>query len=209
MTSDNLRWPAVFTGNTAIYFEPTVEFGSAYLGGPLDQEFTGVPFGSEPLHRIFTFSPAGLPQPKGHNLQGRISLFFGMRYPGCQLSYEVPVSRGVNAQYVKDFERTTVLTGIHPVRPDPAWPYKNYPVLLPYARMKEVRRVSMEPETFAESHIHQGLPELTNAELCVVVPAISSLGISMWGPSGDDSGQQVIFRYGYGTNDLGAFASAA
>jgi hypothetical protein len=209
MTPDSLRWPVVFTQNTAVYFEPTHEFGSAYLGGPLDQTFTGVSFGTAPLHRIFTFSPTGMPQPKGHNLQGRMSLFYGMRYPGCEMSYDVGVTQGVNAQYIKDFERTTAVSGFHPSRSDETWPYENYPALLPYARMKEVRRVSMEPEAFAESHIHQGLPTLTNTELCVVVPSISSFGVSMWGPAGDDAGQQVIFCYGYGTNEVRVSASAA
>jgi hypothetical protein len=31
----------------------------------------------------------------------------------------------------------------------------------------------------------------------------------MWGPSGDEAGQQLVFRYGYGTNRLRAFAVAA
>lgn len=208
MTPDSLRWPVIFTENTAIYFEPTTEFGSAYLGGPLDQEFTGASFSSEPLHRVFTFSLAGLPQPKSHNLQGRMSLFYGVQYPGCRMSYEVKVVQGMNAQYIKDFEKTTELTSFHPEKSDPSWPYKNYPALLPYARMKEARRAPMQPEEFAESHINQGLPELTSNELCIVVPAISCFGVSMWGPCGDETGQQIVFRYGYGTNELRVFAIA-
>jgi hypothetical protein len=209
MTPDALRWPVVFTGNTAVYFAPTDEFGSAYLGGPLEQEFDGIEFGTEPLHRVFTFSPAGMTQPGSNNLQARMSLYFGLRYPACQLSYDVKVTDGVNAQYINDWETKTQITAMTPVTSEPNWPYRNYPALLPYVRMKEIERVPMTPEQFAEQHIQQGLPELTAAEICVVVPAISVFGVSMWGPAGDDAGTQIVFLYGYKTHEVRAYTSAA
>jgi hypothetical protein len=73
---------------------------------------------------------------------------------------------------------------MQPEHSDPAWPYNDYPALLPYARMKEARRLPMEPEAFAETHIHHGIPELTNAELCVVVPPISNVWSFHVGPIG-------------------------
>lgn len=209
MTPDELRWPVVFTGTTTVYFEPTDGLGSAYFGGPLDQEFRGSSFGTEPLHRVFTFSPAGMPQPEGNNLQARMSLFYGMRYRGCELQYDVPVADGINAQYIKDWESETVVTGMEPNESDASWPYRAYPALLPYVRMKEANRVAMEPEVFAESHVQQGLSDLTKNEMCIVVPAVSAFGMSMWGPAGDDAGMQLVFRYGYRTKEVRAFASAA
>lgn len=209
MNPDPFLWPVVFTGSTAVYFEPTTHLGSAYFGGPLEQEFDGLSFGPEPLHRIFTFSPAGMPQPKGNNLQGRMSLFFGMRYQSCQLVYDVEVAGAVNAQVINDWDRKTSVTAMRPTASNPNWPYQSYPVLLPYVRMKERERTEMAPEEFAEQHIQGGLPELTAADMCIVVPPVSAFGVSMWGPTGDDAGSQIVFRYGYRTNEIRACYSQA
>ena len=185
-----------------IHFAPANDFGSAYFGGPLQQSFSGARFGPEPLHRIFTFSPGGLPQPNGHNLQGQMSLFYGMRFSGCVLRYRVSIKRGVNAQYVEDYLHSTEIESILPAESSVDWPYTGYPSLLPYVPLEEIQRSSIEPQAFAERYTWQGLEDLTDNELVVVVPAIASFGVSMWGRSGDQEAVQLVFRYSYETQKL-------
>ncbi|MDM5065600.1 hypothetical protein OB934_22875 [Aeromonas salmonicida] len=205
MTPDDLKWPAVYTDGVVVHYSPTEDFSSAYVGGPLEQAFSGVAFGPEPLHRIFTFSPAGLPQPTGHNLQGRMSLFYGMRFSGCELRYRVAVFAGVGAQYIQDYAEATQVMEMTPTVSSEDWPYTGYPLLLPYVPLREASRVAMEPEAFAESYTWQGLEELSHDELVVVVPAIARLGVSMWGRSGDDEAVQLVFRYSYASQEIHAF----
>jgi hypothetical protein len=98
---DDLNWPVVYSGGAAVFFGPTGGFGRAYFGGPLDQRFEPPPDGPAPLQRIFTFDVGELPKPEGRILEGNLSLFFGMQYNGCVLSYRMPVLRyklrGANA----------------------------------------------------------------------------------------------------------------
>jgi hypothetical protein len=199
MTPDALSWPVVYAGGKVLRFAPADDFGGAYFGGPLEQSFAGQSFGPEPLHRVFTFSPAGLPQPAGHNLQGRLSLFYGLRFSGCDLRYKVPVMDGVNAQYVQDYSQAVSVEHISPAESSSDWPYTGYPLLLPYIPLKEQSRTEVGPEDFSEHYTWQGLEGFTGDELVVVVPAIARLGVSMWGRSGDDEAVQIIFRYSYRT----------
>ena len=197
MTPDDLSWPVVFSGDQVVRFAPADDFGSAYFGGPLEQTFSGQTFGPEPLHRVFTFGPGGLPQPRGHNLQGRLSFFYGMRYSGCELRYKVPVLEGVNAQFVQDYSQSVEVDQISPSESSADWPYIGYPALLPYVPLQEVSRTSITPDEFANEYTWQGLEGFSGDELVVVVPAIARLGVSMWGRSGDDEAVQIVFRYSY------------
>jgi hypothetical protein len=209
MTPDSLSWPVVFSSGTVLHFGPTEGFGSAYFGGPLDQTFDGQAFGPEPLHRVFTFSPAGLPQPKGNNLQGQLSLFYGLRYDGCELRYTVPVMDGVNAQFLGDHSKPVSVDFMSPDESSPDWPYLGYPSLLPYVPLQVVSRTEMRPHEFAEQYTWQGLEGFDGDELVVVVPAIARLGVSMWGRSGDDEAVQIVFRYSYRTHQVDVASQCA
>lgn len=201
---DDLRWPALFSGGTVVHFEPAEDLGEAYFGGPLEQAFDGEPFGPAPLHRIFTFSPAGVPQPAGHNLQGFLSLFYGMRFSGCELRYSVATTSGVNAQYIRDSAARTRVTSISPAQSCDDWPYADYPRLLPYVPLREASRHSIESGRFAELYTWQGLEDFSADELVVVVPAVARLGVSMWGRSGDQEAAILVFRYRYLTHEVHA-----
>lgn len=199
LLQDQILWPVIFSGGTKIEFAPSVCFESAYFGGPLQQKFTGKTFGAEPLHRVFTFSPGTLPQPNGHHLQGRLGVFFGMRYNGCELEYKVPVLRGVNAQYI---EETTPLTVVNmsPLSSNEDWPYTDYPRLLPYVQLQEASRTSIEAREFAEKYTWQGIDDISETDLVVVVPAVAAAGASLWGRDGGDAAVQIIYRYSYTTH---------
>ena len=155
MTPDAISWPVVYAGGKVLRYAPADDFGGAYFGGPLEQSFSGQPFGPEPLHRVFTFSPAGLPQPSGHYLQGRLSLFYGLRFSGCDLRYKVSVMDGVNAQYVQDYSQSVSVEHISPAESSSDWPYTGYPLLLPYIPLKEQSRTDVGPEEFSEQYTWQ------------------------------------------------------
>lgn len=201
LPQDQLKWPVVFTGRTLVRYQPCDGRGSASVGGPLQQKFTGRRFGPEPLHRIFTFSVGVLPQPDGHKLQGRMALFYGLRYDGCELRYRVPVLEGVNGQFNMEASRAVEVLDIAPNKSSPDWPYQDYPRLLPYVHLEEASRTPIEPEEFAATFTWQGIEGISSNDLVVIVPAIASLGVSMWGFGGDDAAVQIVYRYSYATHE--------
>ena len=208
LPQDQLRWPIMFTGGMLVRYEPCQGSGVAYVGGPLEQRFVGRKFGDEPLHRVFSFTPGVLPQPSGHYLQGRLGFFYGLRYDGCHLRYLVPVQLGVNAQFVQESDPIKVLT-IQPKSSSSDWPYDDYPRLLPYVPLKEVSRKPIDAQTFAATYSWQGIDDLSENELVVVVPTMPNLGISLWGRRGEDAAVQIIFRFNYLTNEVSVITQCA
>lgn len=204
MTPDDIQWPALYTAGTAIFFGPSDNFGQAYFGGPLEHRFTGIAFGPASLHRIFTFSPAYLPQPAGHKLQGNLSLFYGMRFGGCTLRYKVPVMGGVGAQYIGGTKDETEILEIDPVESSNDWPYHGYPEFLPYVPLSESNRVNMPLVQFLEELTWQGLEDPSEDDMIIVVPACPRLGVSIWGRMGDEEAVQLVFRYNYRTFEVTA-----
>lgn len=205
MTQDEIKWPVVYSCGMVVEYEPADDFGTAYFGGPLEQTFSGTDFGPEPLHRIFTFSPGKLPQPKGHYLQGALSLFYGMRYDGCNLRYRIPVKAGVKAQYIEDYNTVTEIISISPSESNQDWPYLGYPQLLPYIPLKQRSQISIAPEEFSNRFTWQGLDDISENDLIIIIPAISRLGVSMWGRMGDSEAVQLVFRYNYVTHEVQAY----
>lgn len=201
LLQDQLKWPVVFTGRTLVRYLPCDGRGSAFVGGPLQQKFTGRRFGPEPLHRIFSFHAGVLPQPDGHKLQGRMAVFYGLRYNGCQLRYRVPVQEGVNCQFNMEASQAVEVLEIAPTKSSPAWPYEHYPGLLPYVHLEEASRTPVEPEEFAATFTWQGVDGISDNDLVVVVPAIANLGMSMWGFGGDDAAVQIVYRYCYASHE--------
>jgi hypothetical protein len=133
-----------------------------------------------------------------------MSLFFGMRYDGCKLLYRVPVMQAANAQYIRDTLDTTEIVSMSPSKAASDWPYRGYPEILPYIPLAIESRETITPEQFARQLTWQGLEAFSGEELVVVVPAISRLGVSMWGRDGDNEGVQLIFRYRYDAKEIAA-----
>ena len=208
MRADNFempKWPVLFTGGVLVRYGPSEGLGSAYFGGPLDQEFDGQSFGPAPLHRILTVCPRGMPQSEGHNLSGQVPLFHGMQFEGCDLCYQLPVSHHENGQIVQARANPTIKR-MSPIESKATWPYANYPPVLPYVPLREESRTTIKPKEFAERYTWQGLGDFFGDELVVVVPVIPSLGVSLWGREGDLEDVQLVFRYHYSTNEVRAYS---
>jgi hypothetical protein len=208
MTPDHLHWPVVYSQGTLIRYTPvtTDEVGAccgAYFGGPLQQSFSGVEFGPEPLHRLFTFCPLSVPQPEGHRVTGRMSLFYGMRFDGCLLIRSHQNTESIDASLPLE------VTSMSKVKSSPDWPYAGYPQILPYIPLMELSRESMTPSQFEKTCTWQGLEDWVGGyapwsgqELVIIIPPIARLGVSMWGFDGDEMGTQIIGCYNFETQEM-------
>jgi len=199
LTPGELRFPVVYSAGTLIAYGPSPDFGVAYVGGPREVEFTGVELGQAPLHRILTLSLVGLPLPEGHTLYGSLPLFYGMRYSGCRLRYRA----GAHGRRLLGHGPLEILE-LSPATSSARWPYAGYPELLPYVPLAEVARQPISSRDFEEQYTWQGIPGLGHNSLAAVVPALSSIGVSMWGRTGDDEQVQLVFLFDPGTYEVTA-----
>lgn len=84
------------------------------------------------------------------------------------------------------------ITEMEPTASSSDWPYPEYPAYLPYFPLRLQRRSECSFQEFAQLSC-QPL-ETVASEVIILVPASPVLGVSMWGPSGDSEGVQVVFR---------------
>jgi hypothetical protein len=136
-------------------------------------KFTGVRHGPARLHRVLTIEGSMIPAPP-------VPLFYGLRFSGCRVTYSLP-SRSVCR-----------ITQIEPRRSSADWPYQDYPSLLPYIPLRVQKRASYTTERFARLS-WQGL-DINPKMMVVIVPPIAVGGVSLWGPTGDVEGVQIIFE---------------
>jgi hypothetical protein len=147
-----------------------------YFGGPLEAKISGIHVGPMPLHHIATFMAGHVgaaPQ------LGAIPLVYGMCFDGCQMAYEF------SRQELK-------VTRIKPQSSSEAWPYPNYPPLLPYYQLKLAGSEECSWKRFAHLFINQ--PDEQPADVVAVVPPPFDIGMSFWGPGDDLNDVQLVFN---------------
>jgi hypothetical protein len=179
MSDDQLV--TIFFNNNVYSFERASEHSDFTFGGPLERRFSGLTPGTRPLHMV-----ARLPLVQMRQLEPRfggvydLPLLYGFNYSGCEIKYRIKVTGWIE------------ILEMSPTESSEDFPYSNYPLLLPYAPLKlsGARRCTY-PE-FA-----QAIPNLVEeqpAELIVAVPPPATLGVSLWGPSGDSDDVTVVFE---------------
>lgn len=189
MHPDELRYPALFHAGKAYYLERSDAHASSYFGGPFEGSISGVRHGPRALHHIATIT--------GHCFEplwqqvglGTLRLLYGMCFDGCRLTYR-------NASQVEILE-------IVPRKSSSDWPYSDYPAYLPFFPLRLEGQVDCGLEEFLEASC-QPL-ELESHEALVLVPPSPVLGMSLWGPSGDAEGTQLVFRYNLREETVEAF----
>ena len=184
MSPDELQFPVAYCEGKAYFMEPAGEVPRtwhAYLGGPLEMQFTGARHGPQRLHRVLTVEGNFIPELSQHGVSS-IPFFYGMRFSGCQLAYQFTRAHGSGCQ----------ITSIEPTRSSSSWPYADYPPLLPYIPLKLQKCTACTPKRFAKL-TWQGL-EIRPRALVVIVPPFPAGGVSLWGPTGDVEGVQIIFE---------------
>ena len=190
MLPDELQYPAAFYGGHAHFYERDVRYSPSYFGGPTSIRFSGLRHGPKRLHHIVTLNWDAIPGVEDHGFSD-ISLFYGMCYSGCTMSYQMTESLRFR------------LLELQPRKSSADWPYSKYPDLLPYVPLRLARRVGCSPERFREFLIQRG--EINSKEVVVVIPPMFDLGMSLWGPSGDAEGVQVVFHLDLETRTVRAY----
>jgi hypothetical protein len=179
MQPDELKFPAVFSAGTVYFFDRADHWSSSSFGGPSEVKLSGMQKDSVPLHHILSIGCREIPDLGKFSL--RLPLFYGLRYSGCSLRYRKVDSR--NMEVVE----------IAPASATPDWPYPSYPPYLPYIPLRLSRSERCDFKKFSSLSIQPNWP-ISAESLIVVVPASPVLGASIWGPSGDAEGTQIIFE---------------
>jgi hypothetical protein len=179
MLPEQINYPAAYYDGHACFYERALAPSSSRIGGPSDIQFSGIVHGPRSLHHILTLGSDELPGIQQKEFTG-LSLFYGMCFDGCSMSYEV-----------RDAIRYHLLE-LEPTESSDGWPYSDYPDLLPTVPLRLARRIPCSRERFSEFLAQKDKIEAD--ELVVVVPPISDLGMSLWGDNGDAEGVQIIFR---------------
>jgi hypothetical protein len=141
---------------------------------------TGCAYGPKPLHHIARLGASHVPALSAHHLFD-LPLVYGMHYSGCQLSYRVAYGHQID------------VLDIEPPTSSDAWPYSDYPALLPYVPLR------LQAEPCRASYVQfadrfPNMPERQRADLIVAVPPPATVGLSLWGDSGDGDDVTIVFE---------------
>jgi hypothetical protein len=171
----------MFFNDTVYSFERSDEHSSFIFGGPFEsQRFSGVPTGVRPLHLVACLRLMELRELESRSRFFRLPLIYGFSYDGCEIKYKIKPTGWIE-----------ILT-LWPTESSDDFPYENYPFYLPYAPLRLSERRSCEYSEFAD-----GIPNMVEeqpAELIIAVPPPATLGVSLWGPSGDADCATVVFE---------------
>jgi|GEM_PF-1296236 len=194
MHPDDLKFPALYYGGKAWFLRRAEAHTSCYFGGPFEGGVQGVVARPRSLHHIATITGRCF-EPLYHVVGGGdIRLLYGMTYEGCRLRYRV---------LANDVE----LLDLEPEAPSEDWPYPGYPTYLPYFPLELDRVVDCTFEEFCELSCQRLTPP--ESEAIILVPPSPVLGMSMWGPSGDQESVQIVFRYNLESRIVEAFNQCA
>lgn len=186
MHPDDLRWPALFHDDKAYFLERSEQHTGSYFGGPFEGEIRGV---NPPpwLHHIAMIGPRAFP-PLNHLIGGgKIRLLYGMTYEGCELRY-------------RNLTNHVELISLSPTEPSADWPYVGYPPHLPYIPLRLGESFDCSIDQFNELSTQPSLEVTKRSEALIIIPACPSLGMSLWGPSGDLNCVQLVCRYDLDTH---------
>ena len=160
-----------YHNGTLFSFERAYRHSASEFGGPLGVKLSGIDYGPKRIHFIARLAAAHLrPMPLGTPERGKlfdVPLIYGMCFDGCNIEYHVDLKGNIE---------------IHEMRPTESsddWPYRNYPLLLPYLPLQIGETRNCSYAEFAQRFVN--MPELQPTDLVVAVPAPATLGVSLWG----------------------------
>jgi hypothetical protein len=164
---------------------------SAIFGGPPEYSVAGKSYGPCRLHHIASLGCSFLQGALGRSdLFANVPLVYGMCYDGCRLRY----------QY--GYGKITILE-LNPRKSSEGWPYPDYPAILPYCPLALGERKKMPWRKFIGRF--PNMPDQQPTELVVVVPPPMTLGVSLWGPTGDAEGVAIVFECDLETQQVSAY----
>ena len=175
----------IFYADKLYSLSATTQETTSYFGGPFPGVLAGIPHGPAPLHPVATLNLSDLLLPgenPGLSTQPCVlPLIYGFQFDGCELEYDICSVNEIN------------ITASSEKRSSNSWPYKKYPVQFPkiFLNLTEVREVPYEDFSYECA----GLPGTQQADIIVLVPPPSTIGVSLWGKMGDEEEVTVIFEY--------------
>ncbi|WP_434034739.1 hypothetical protein [Cupriavidus sp. a3] len=170
----------VFHSGKVYSYSGTRQETSSYFGGPISGKLSGIPHGPALPHQVAKLDRADLPLPKGESELSDLVLIYGFRFDGCELEYEI--GSGCEIKIVASVQRES----------SDDWPYQDYPHEFPKVFLELTGTRAMAYEDFSSEW--PNLPRLQPAEIVVLVPPPSTLGVSLWGEDGDAEGVTVVFE---------------
>lgn len=178
MNLETQIYPFAYYRGRAISFTQSKVTRPSYFGGPSDCRITGMDHGPSHIHHIATIwsSDLGIERSK-FGIQ--IPLFYGMRFDGCRLKYQRQTSSKIE------------ITEISPNQSSDDWPYPAYPHYLPYLNLEVAETTEMTLDTFL-NYVMQEVETSDPEILILIVPPNPTMGVSMWGPSGDAEQVQIV-----------------
>jgi hypothetical protein len=166
-----------FDGSATYSFVRQEKQSFSVFGGPNEGKVVGKRFRNVQLHQIACLSPNHLP-----TLGAYISdlpLLYGLRYGGGGLTYQFK------------YDDITILE-MDQKKPSDDFPYKHYPLLLPFVPLAVAKRKKQSWHQFATQF--PNMPDNQPSDLVVVVPPPMTLGVSVWGKWGDAEGVCMVFE---------------
>jgi hypothetical protein len=173
------RLVLAFDGSITYSFVRAPGLCASVFGGPMEYNITAKRSPAPRLHHIARLSHNHLPILGPPRYVFSLPLLYGMCYSGWNLTYH--------------FEHSNItLADLHPKKPTDDWPYRDYPVMLPYVPLEVAKRKKASWSQFAAEF--PNMPENQPSELVVVVPPPGTIGVSLWGREGDGEGVALVFE---------------
>jgi hypothetical protein len=168
-----------YHNGTVYSFERANRAANSYFGGPMEDDVIGMEHGPRSLHHVVHLAAHDLPCLAPISNFG-IPLVYAFCFNGCSLRYSL--KRYGTIKITEMGERSS----------SEDFPYRNYPQLLPFIPLRTTRHRASSYERFANEF--PNMPEVQPTELIVVVPPPATIGISLWGSSGDAEEVTVVFE---------------
>jgi hypothetical protein len=178
-----------YCDGTIFSFERAQTHSGSVFGGPMEVELSGIEHGPMRLHMIVQLASGDVPALGRHGLHS-IPLIYGMCYSGCNIDYRV--DRGRKVELLK----------LSPTQSSDDWPYRNFPLLLPYVPLQIGETRTDSYAEFAQAF--PNMPEPQPTELVVAVTPPATLGVSLWGRGG---GEDVTILFECDLEDRVVYAS--
>jgi hypothetical protein len=167
-----------FDGRTTYSFCRAEKHSFSTFGGPREYSIAGKPPGPDQPHYIARLNFNDLPILGPPSYVFDLPLLYALRYTNGTLSYK--------------FENydISILENRGTFSED--WPYCDYPTLLPYIPVAVAKQKKQSWQRFAAEF--PNMKDKQPCDLVVIVPALMTIGVSLWGRSGDAEGVAMVFE---------------
>jgi hypothetical protein len=167
-----------FDGSATYSFCRAEKHSFSAFGGPMECTIGGKKPVPDQLHYVARLNHNDFPILGPPSYVFDLPLLYGLRYLNGNLTYR--------------FENSEISVLESPGTFAEDWPYRNYPKLLPYVPVAVAKRKKQSWRQFATEF--PNMKDEQPSDLVVIVPALMTIGVSLWGRSGDAEGVAMVFE---------------